>query len=72
MLLALLSLNGCATTTSKTIQPNPVLPAYPIAGKSVAGELSVVCFSKQGPLCPATFEWLGRIDKLRDKLPVSK
>ena len=37
-------------------------PIYPVAGKTVAEELE-----KAGEL-PNTWEWIGRIDKLRQEL----
>ena len=37
-------------------------PAYPVAGKKVAEELE-----NAGEL-PSTWEWIGRIDKLRQEL----
>lgn len=61
-----LFLTGCAKDVFK-LAADPVLPQYPIAGPAVAEELAKVCIPES--LCPATWEWLGRIDKLADKLP---
>lgn len=43
-------------------------PSYPIAGKSVASELENLSYSD----FPNTWEWLGRINKLRQELELCK
>lgn len=43
-------------------------PAYPIAGMAVAAELDKTGYSE----FPNTWEWLGRIDKLRQELELCK
>lgn len=63
LLFLMLFLSGCQTTISSC-------PAYPKAGKKVAAELQVACFTQDTDetLCPNTFEWLDRIGKLKDQL----
>ena len=58
MLLGMSFLGSCTRT-------NYSCPAYPIAGKKVAEELSTVDL-------PNTFEWLGRINKMRMELELLK
>ncbi len=41
-------------------------PVYPVAGEKVAAELEKVGYSE----FPNTWEWIGRIDKLRQELEV--
>lgn len=41
-------------------------PVYPVAGEKVASELEKVSYEQ----APAFWEWLGRIDKLRQELEV--
>ncbi len=43
-------------------------PVYPVAGEKVAAELEKVSYSE----FPNTWEWIGRIDKLRQELEVCK
>ncbi len=58
MLGATLCLSSCA---GENYKPCPV---YPLAGPSVAAELQQ--FSAEE--CPALWEWIGRINKLRQEL----
>lgn len=58
MLLGMSFFNSCTRT-------NCSCPAYPIAGKKVAEELSTVDL-------PNTFEWIGRINKMRMELELLK
>ena len=60
MLVGMSCLNSCMKT-------NCDCPVYPIAGKKVAEELSSV---EQD--LPNTFEWLGRINKMRMELQLQK
>ena len=41
-------------------------PVYPVAGEKVAAELENASYSE----FPNTWEWIGRIDKLRQELEV--
>lgn len=64
-----LFLTGCGTAISEP--PARVVsntcPAWPVAGPAVAAEL----VAKLPPaVAPATWEWLGRLSKLRDQLKV--
>jgi hypothetical protein len=43
-------------------------PIYPVAGKQVAEELKKASYEDY----PNTWEWLGRINKLRQELEVCK
>jgi len=54
-------LSGCATAASNC-------PAYPPAGKAVAEELIKMCYHQNVNNCPAIFEWLERIERLRLQL----
>ncbi len=58
-----MSLCGCS---------NPVYysscPLYPVGGAKVGIEIERLSFEEY----PATWEWLGRIDKLRQELQVCK
>jgi hypothetical protein len=71
MLALMLCLIGCRAV------PYNAAPPYPIAGPKVAEELRKHCFPKTGDtgetinLCPATAEWLARIDKLKDQIGTS-
>ena len=72
--LLIASLTACAGQRIETPVPCPKPPPYPVAGPKVATELRQHCFPKTSDthetimLCPATAEWLARIDKLRDQL----
>lgn len=43
-------------------------PVYPVAGKKVAEELKKASYNEY----PNTWEWLGRINKLRQELELCK
>ncbi|MBR3676588.1 MAG: hypothetical protein IKN71_05600 [Alphaproteobacteria bacterium] len=43
-------------------------PVYPVAGAAVAAELENASIEDY----PATWEWIGRIDKLRQELEICK
>lgn len=43
-------------------------PVYPVAGEKVASELEKVSYEQ----APAFWEWLGRIDKLRQELELCR
>ena len=60
MLIVINSLSSC-----KQISYNNC-PLYPVAGKQVAVELS------QAGNLPYTWEWIGRINKLRQELELCK
>lgn len=60
MLLGLLCLSSCATTSFS------YCPTFPIGGKEVAKEL------EQAGELPNTWEWIGRINKLREELELCK
>ncbi len=57
MTAAICFLSACAKESCSCL-----MPLYPVAGAPVAAELE-----KAGEL-PATWEWIGRIDKLRREL----
>lgn len=59
MLLALSCLSSCAS-----VNYSYNCPVYPIAGEKVAKEL------EQAGDLPNTWEWIGRINKLRQELEV--
>ena len=68
LLLVLVSfLTSCATANSKQI-----CHAWPVGGKKVAHELEKVCYNKDENICPALFEWMNRLDKLRQQIEVCK
>ena len=60
MLLVMSCLNGCTTANYNNCY------VYPIAGEKVARELE-----KAGEI-PNTWEWIGRIDKLRQELELCR
>ena len=60
MLLALSCLSSCATTNYDNC------PIYPVAGEKVAKELE-----SAGDL-PNTWEWIGRVNKVREELELCK
>ena len=43
-------------------------PTYPIAGEKVAAELEKLSYEQ----APAFWEWLGRVDKLRQELELCR
>lgn len=57
LLVGLSCLTGCGQ-----VNCNCVCPVWPVGGATVADELE-----KAGDL-PATWEWIGRLDKLRQEL----
>lgn len=61
-LIAMSFLSGCARECYE------FCPAYPVAGASVAAELEKMNYSK----FPNTWEWIGRIDKLRQELDLCR
>lgn len=61
-LVAMSCLASCAQVNSD------YCPVYPVAGEAVAAELEKVSYSE----FPNTWEWLGRIDKLRQELELCK
>ena len=63
MLIGLLCLLSCTG-----VKCNRVCPTYPIAGSKVARELE----QASGEEYPNTWEWLGRIDKLRQELELCR
>ena len=60
MFLVMNCLSSCTPVSSD------YCPVYPVAGEKVAAEL------KQAGDLPATWEWIGRIDKLRRELKVCR
>lgn len=61
MLGAMVCLSSCATTSYNC-------PVYPVAGEEVAAELEKASYSEY----PNTWEWIGRVDKLRLELELCK
>lgn len=62
-LAAMSCLTSCAP-----ISYNCGCPVYPVAGPKVAAELEKVSYSE----FPNTWEWIGRIDKLRQELELCR
>lgn len=62
MTAVMLCLSGCTTVNYD------YCPAYPIAGEKVADELKNASYDEY----PNTWEWIGRIDKLRQELEICK
>ena len=62
MLIVMLCLSSCKQTNYNNC------PIYPIAGKKVAQELKKADYREY----PNTWEWLGRINKLRQELELCK
>lgn len=60
MLLVMSFLNSCTTTCYNSC------PTYPVAGEKVANELETA-----GEL-PYTWEWIGRLNKLREELELCR
>ena len=58
---AMICLSSCAP-----VGYNSGCPVYPVAGEKVAAELEKANYSE----FPNTWEWIGRIDKLRQELEV--
>ena len=69
-LLFIVGLTLVATACStKCVQVNySFCPTYPVAGAAVAAELEKADYSD----FPNTWEWIGRIDKLRQELELCK
>lgn len=61
MLAAVLCLSSCTTERSEPVFSCPV---YPVAGPEVARELEHADYASY----PHTWEWIGRINKLRQEL----
>ena len=59
----MICLSSCAP-----VNCNVSCPVYPVAGEKVAAELEKISYDQ----APAFWEWLGRIDKLRQELEVCK
>lgn len=55
----------CSCSTTEYYSSCPI---YPVGGKKVAKELEKLNYSEY----PNTWEWIGRIDKLRQELGVCK
>lgn len=62
MPIVMLCLNSC-----RQINYNNC-PVYPVAGEKVAAELMRAKYDEY----PNTWEWIGRIDKLRQELEICK
>lgn len=62
-MLVVLSLSGCSLTANYSN-----CPRYPVAGKKVADELKNVSYDQ----APNFWEWLARINKLRQELELCK
>lgn len=60
ILSIILCLSSCTSVSSD------YCPVYPVAGEKVAAEL------EQAGDLPATWEWFGRIDKLRRELELCR
>lgn len=63
-----LTLAGMSCLASCAQVNSDYCPAYPVAGEAVAAELEKANYSE----FPNTWEWLGRIDKLRQELELCK
>lgn len=60
---------GATACSTKCVQVNyEFCPTYPVAGAAVANELENATAEEY----PATWEWIGRIDKLRQELELCK
>ena len=59
---AMLCLSSCTTINSN------VCHVYPVAGEKVAAELEKVSYDQ----APAFWEWMGRVDKLRQELELCR
>lgn len=60
---AMICLSSCAP-----VGYSPGCPVYPVAGEKVAAELEKISYDQ----APNFWEWLGRIDKLRQELEVCR
>lgn len=64
LFIASLTISATACST-KCVQVNyEHVPTYPVAGQAVAAELENLSAEEY----PNTWEWIGRIDKLRQEL----
>ena len=63
-----LMLLGQSFLASCTIANYNNCPTYPVAGEKVASELEKASYDEY----PNTWEWIGRIDKLRQELELCK
>ena len=60
-LLAAMLLSGCGPGSYN-------VPPWPVAGPRVADELERYCSAED---CPATWEWLGRVDVFKRQLDIA-
>jgi hypothetical protein len=67
-LLAMSFLSACATATSDAPVSPQACPAWPPAGTQVATELERLGEDE----FPAFWEWMARLDKLRDQLETTR
>ena len=63
-----LTLAGMSCLASCAQVNSDYCPVYPVAGAAVAAELEKASYSE----FPNTWEWLGRIDKLRQELELCR
>lgn len=63
LMLLVMSLSGCSTPAYYSS-----CPVYPAGGEKVGKELATIPYEGY----QATWEWLGRIDKLRQELELCK
>jgi len=68
MLLAMSFLSACITATSDAPVSSNACPAWPPAGTQVATELERLGEDD----FPAFWEWMARLDKLRDQLETTR
>lgn len=62
MLIVMSCLSSCTTVSYNNC------PVYPVAGKKVAAELEKASYSE----FPNTWEWIGRVNKLRQELELCR
>lgn len=62
ILFVIFILSGCVTTSYNNC------PVYPLAGENVAKELENISYEQ----APNLWEWLGRVDKLKQELDLCK
>lgn len=62
-MLLVMSLSGCLRPAFYSS-----CPVYPVGGEKVGIELESLSFEEY----PATWEWLGRVDKLRQELEICR
>ena len=63
LMLLVMSLSGCSSPAYYSS-----CPVYPVGGEKVGIELERLSFEEY----PATWEWLARVDKLRQELEVCR